>query len=267
MRRDLRGRRVLVTGASSGIGRALAGQLAAAGARQVIAARSADKLAELAATLSAKGAEVIATPADVTRDEDRRRLIDTAAQRLGGLDVLVNNAGVASWAHFADGTEEILRQVMEVNFFAPAELMRLAIPLLTQARQPAVVNVASMCGRRALPAWTEYSASKYALCGLTEALRGELARFDIDVLLILPGLTASDLHKHMLRSDGRAKINFDEGMPPERVAAGIVGALRTNRKETVLGREARWMLRLQRFFPRLLDWLIARRVRKLYATN
>ena len=87
----------------------------------------------------------------------------------------------------------MLRQVMEVNFFAPAELIRLAIPVLEQGRQPAIVNVASMCGRRAMPAWTEYSASKFALCGLTEALRGEMARFDIDVLLIVPGLTRSDL--------------------------------------------------------------------------
>src|SRR5262245_45807875 len=157
MRRELRGRRILVTGASSGIGRALAEQLAAAGARLLIAARSADRLTELASALAGKGAEVHAIPADVTREADRQKLIDAATERLGGLDVLVNNAGVASWNHFAEGSEEILRQVMEVNFFAPAELIRLAIPLLTRGQQPAIVNVASMCGRRAMPAWTEYS--------------------------------------------------------------------------------------------------------------
>jgi NAD(P)-dependent dehydrogenase (short-subunit alcohol dehydrogenase family) len=239
MKRDLRGRRLLITGASGGIGRCLAEQ----------------------------AADVLAVPADVTSDADRKRLLAAAVERFGGLDVLVNNAGVASFAHFSDSTEEVLRQVMEVNFFAAAELIRLAIPVLVQGRQPAVVNVASMCGRRGMPAWPEYSASKHALCGLTEALRGELARFDIDVLLIVPGLTRSDLDKHLLRKTGRAKIGFDRGMAPEEVARGILRAVYYNRTETVLGWDARWMLRVQRFFPRLVDRLLARKVRQLYETK
>jgi short-subunit dehydrogenase len=265
MRRELSGRRILITGASSGIGRCLAEQLAAAGARVILASRSTDKLNDLAGTLTARGADALAIPTDITREEDRQRVLNTALQRFGGLDVLVNNAGVASWAHFADCTEDILRQIMEVNFFAPAELIRLAIPTLVQGQQPAIVNVSSMCGKRGMPAWSEYSASKFALCGLTEALRAEMARFDIDVLLIVPGLTRSDLHRTLLKNEGRMQINFDEGMPPEQVAAGIVKALRKNRAETVLGREAKWILRLNRFFPRLMNWLIARRVKKLYA--
>jgi short-subunit dehydrogenase len=265
MKRDLRNRRILITGASSGIGRALAEQAASVGARLVLAARSGDKLDELAGTLQKRGAEVIGVTADITRAEDRARALDAAVTRFGGLDVLVNNAGVGSWGHFADCTEDILRQIMEVNFFAPTELIRLALPVLIAGQQPAIVNVASMCGRRGLPAWSEYSASKFALCGMTEALRAEFARFDIDVLLILPGLTRSNLHRTLLRHEGRMQINFDEGMPPEKVAAGILRALQKNRAETVLGREARWLLRCNRFFPRLVDWLIGRRVRKLYA--
>jgi short-subunit dehydrogenase len=264
MTRNLTGRRIVVTGASSGIGRALAQQLAAAGARLVLASRSEDRLQEVAASLHRPAADMLVVPTDVTCEADRQRLLDLAVSHLGGLDVLVNNAGVASWAHFADSTEEILREIMEVNFFAPAELIRKAIPILVNGDQPAVVNVASMCGRRAMPAWPEYSASKYALCGLTEALRGELARFDIDILLIVPGLTRSELSRHFLRSAGRAKIAFDEGMPPETVAAQIVRSLRKNRTETVIGRDARWILRVNRFFPRFVDYLLARKVRKLY---
>src|SRR5207249_2570565 len=210
-------------------------------------------------------AEVTAVTADVTSEADRRRLLDVVVDRFGGLDVLVNNAGVGGWGHFATSNEELLRRTMEVNFFAPAELIRLAIPVLTQGRQPAIVNVASMCGRRGLPAWTEYSASKFALCGLTEALRAEFARFDIDVLLILPGLTKSDLAQHLLRNEGRMKIDFTKGMPAEKVAAGILQALQRNRAETILGREARWLLRINRLFPRLVDRLVARKVRRLYA--
>ena len=187
-----------------------------------------------------------------------------AVERFDGLDALINIAGVASFGHFAEGTEAILRQIMEVNFFAPAELIRLAIPVLTQGRQPAIVNVASMCGRRGMPAWSEYSASKFALCGLTEALRAEMVRFDIDVLLVLPGLTRSDLGQHLLRNEGRMKIDYAKGMTVENVAAGIVRSLCKSRTETVLGWDARWMLRVNRLLPRLVDFLVARRVRKLY---
>jgi len=233
----------------------------------VLAARSADKLRELADRLIAQGAEALAVPADVTADADRRRLIDTAVERFGGLDVLINNAGVGSFGHFAESSEVVLRRIMEVNFFAPAELIRLAIPHLERGAQPAIVNVSSMCGRRGLPAWPEYSASKFALCGLTEALRAEMVRFDIDVLLIVPGLTRTDLWGHMLRNEGRMKIDMDRGMAPDAVAEDILTALEKGRAETVLGREARWILRVNRFLPRLVNRLMARKVRRLYATD
>jgi short-subunit dehydrogenase len=264
MKRDLAGRRVLITGASSGIGRSLAEKLAGLGARVAAAARSGENLETLVETLRAKGHEALAIAADVTVDADRRRMLATTVEHLGGLDVLINNAGVASWAHFADSTEDILRRIMEVNFFAPAEMIRLVIPILIAGHEPAIVNVGSMCGRRAMPAWAEYSASKFALSGLTEALRGELARFDIDILLVQPGLTRSDLSRNLLKSTGRMKIDFARAMEPAETADRIIDALRKNKTEMVIGRDARWMLRFNRFFPRLLDRLIARRVHKLY---
>ena len=263
--RDLKGRRLLITGASGGIGRSVAEQAASAGARLALAARSSDKLDALAHDLTARGAEVIPVPTDITSAEDRRRLLETVLAAFDGLDGLINNAGVGSFGHFAEGTEAILRRVMEVNFFAPAELIRLAIPALAHGRQPVVVNVASMCGRRGMPAWSEYSASKFALCGLSEALRAELVRFNVDVLLVCPGMTRSELGRHLLRNEGRMKIDFAQGLPVEKVAAGILRSLCRNRSETVLGWDARWMLRLNRLLPRLVDYLLARRVRQLYA--
>ncbi len=200
----------------------------------------------------------------MTVPADRERLLRSAVEKWGGLDVLINNAGVASFGHFATSTEEVLRQVMEVNFFAPAELTRLAIPYLRMGRLPAIVNVASMCGRRGVPAWPEYSASKFALCGLTEALQGEMARFDIDVLLVVPGLTSTGLSQHLLRNAGRMKINHQGGMPAEKVAAGILRALTRGKAETILGWEARWILRANRWFPWLVNAFMARKVRKLY---
>lgn len=264
MGRELAGLRMLVTGASGGIGRSLAERAAQAGCRVAATSRSADKLEALARAMKDQGRDVAVVPADLAAEPDRTRLLRDVVERLGGLDVLVNNAGVGSFGHFADSSETVLRQVMEVNFFAPAELIRAAVPYLCEGRTPAVVNVASMCGRRGIPAWTEYSASKFALCGLTEALRGELGRFDIDVLLIVPGLTGSDLGRHLLRNTGRENIDFTGGMPPDFVAGEILTALRRNRTETVLGRDARRMLRLNRLAPRLLDRLINRRIRQLY---
>lgn len=229
-----------------------------------LVARTAEKLEELAKELTNRGGHALVVPADITREADRKHLLETVALQFGGLDVLVNNAGVGSFGHFATSSEDILRRIMEVNFFAPAELMRAAVPMLVNGKRPAIVNVASMCGRRGLPAWTEYSASKFALCGLTEALRGEFARFDIDVLLVLPGVTKSDLPLHLLRNEGRMKIDFAKGLAPEAVAAGILRALERNRTETVLGCDARWLLRINRVCPRLVDRLTARKVQKLY---
>lgn len=265
MYRDLRGRRLLITGASSGIGRSLAELAVAEGARVAVAARSADKLGELAETLKARGGDVLAVPTDVTSDGDRRRLLQAVENQFGGLDVLVNNAGVSSFGHFADSSEEVLRRIMEVDFFAPAELIRLAAPMLAKGMQPAIVNVASMCGRRGMPSWSEYSAAKFALCGLTEALRGEMVRFGIDVLLIVPGLTKSELWQNLLRNQGRMAIPVDSGMSCDEAAAGVLKALKKNKAQSILGREAWWLLLAHRLIPGFLDRKITERVKDLYA--
>jgi short-subunit dehydrogenase len=264
MRRELRGKRFILTGASSGIGRRVAHALAAEGVKLAFAARSTDKLAVLESELCNQRADAIGVVCDVTKPEDREHLIATAVGRWGGLDGLINNAGVAAWGHFQTSTEEINRTTLEVNFFGPVELIRLAVPHLTHGVQPVVVNVTSMCGRRGMPAWPEYSASKFALVGMAEALRAEFVRFGVEVVTILPGLTNSDLNRHLLRNEGRADIRYDRGMAPEYVASRIVEAIRRNRREVVLGREARLMLLANRFFPRLLGRLIARRVTRLY---
>lgn len=263
MRRDLAGLEAIVTGASGGIGRAVAVKLAAAGAKVVAAARSADKLAALAGECPG----VIPVPCDLTVPADRERLIRSAVDTLGGLDLLVNNAGVASWGHFATSTEAINQQVLETNLFAPAELIRLAVPHLTRGVRPCVVNVASLCGRRGLPAWPEHSASKAALVGLTEALRPELVRFGIDVLLVVPGLVRTDdLGRHLLRREGKADLDYANATPPEQVADAVITAIRSGRRETVVGRDARRLLLANRLVPRLVDQLIIRKVRKLYVS-
>lgn len=261
MARNLDGKRAIVTGASGGIGRAIAKALAAAGAKVALAARSADKLAEAAREI---GGHALAVPTDITKPDDRERLIQTTLAKFGGLDLLVNVAGVGAWGHFATSDEAINRTVMEVNFFAPVELIRLAVPHLTRGNDPAICNLTSMCGRAGMPAWPEYSASKFALVGLTEALRGEMARYDIDVVTVVPGLTKSDLNRHLLRSEGKADIPYDQGMTPDYVAERTVNAIRRSTRELVLGGEAKKILLLKRFAPRLLNRIVARKVARLY---
>src|SRR5262249_52133321 len=113
--------------------------------------------------------------------------------------------------------------------------------------------------------WSEHCASKFALVGLSEALRGEFARFDIDVLLVLPGLVRNDdLGRHLLRNEGRMKLNFAGAQPPEEVADAIMKALEKNRPETMVGWQSRWLSRVNRFFPRFVDRMMARKVRQLY---
>ncbi|MBY0514600.1 MAG: SDR family NAD(P)-dependent oxidoreductase [Gemmataceae bacterium] len=267
MRRDLAGKRVILTGATGGIGRALAEALVQAKARVALAARSAEALDQQAAELRKAGGDVIAVPTDVTAPADRERLVARAVEAFGGLDVLLNNAGVGSWGHFATSTEEINRRVMEVNFFGPIELTRVAMPHLTTGVQPCVVNVTSMCGRKGMPAWPEYSASKFALVGMSEAWRGEFARFDVDVLTMVPGMTDSGFRNNWLRVDGKADLRFEKGMTPAVLAAGILDSIRANRTETVFGSEARRLIRFNRYFPRLTNWLIARKIRKLYSAE
>ena len=141
---------LLITGATSGLGRYLALGLARDGHTVLAHGRDAARTDALVAQLRAAGADAEGFVADLADLAQVRDLGARVAKARPGLDVLINNAGVGSWGHFADSSEAILRQVMEVNFFAPAELTRLAVPVLTRGRQPALVNIASMCGRRGL---------------------------------------------------------------------------------------------------------------------
>ncbi len=151
-RRKLDGLRILVTGASQGIGRALALAAAGRGMKVLAAARSVQLLEELTSEARAAGGALETVQADVTSADDRRRMAEAAVRHYGGLDVLVNNAGIGATGHFADVSPERLRSIMEVNFFGLTETTRVCLPLLRQGVTPAIVNVSSIAGRRGLPA-------------------------------------------------------------------------------------------------------------------
>ena len=270
MWRDVRGRVVLVTGASRGIGKRLAGKLASLGARLALTARSTDDLAKVAGEVRAAGAEAEFFPADLTDPADRAKLVADVVARFGALDVLINGAGVCSFGEFATSSEAIARKVLEVHFFAPIELTRLCQPHLTASYErgpagwrPAVVNVASICGRWGIPSMSEHCASKHAFVAMTEAFRGEFERFGVDVLLVLPGLVRSDdLNRHLLRNEGKIHLDFEGAQPSDEVADGVVRSLLRNRTEAAIGFVSWWVWFGKRMFPRGVRFFMQRKVWK-----
>jgi short-subunit dehydrogenase len=265
MQRDIRGRVVLVTGASRGIGRRVAERVAKLGAKTAIAARSANELAMLAEKLA--GCEVEVFPADLTDPASRAKLIADVVARFGGLDVLCNCAGVCSFGEFSTSTEAVNRQVMEINFFAPIELTRLAVPHLMASGQhgfqPCVLNLASICGRWGIPSMSEHCGSKHAFVGLTEAWRGEFERFGIDALLVLPGVVRSDdLNRHLLRNEGKIYLDFEGAQRSEEVADRVVKSLRTNRTEVASGFVSKCVWWGKKLVPRGVRMVMMRKVRR-----
>ncbi|MDY3551294.1 SDR family NAD(P)-dependent oxidoreductase [Gemmata sp. JC717] len=269
-RREVRDRVVLITGASRGIGRRAAVRLAKLGAKLALTARSANDLAALVEELNAAGARAAAFPGDVTKVEDRERIVRDTVATFGRLDVLINCAGVCSFGEFSTSSEEIVRKVLEVNFFAPVEMIRACAPHLTSSFEtasdgwrPAIVNVASICGRWGIPSMSEHCASKHAFVGLTESLRGEFERFGIDVLLVLPGLVRSDdLQRHLLRNEGKIHLDFAGAQPSDEVADAVVRSLVRNRTEAAVGFVSWWVWFGKRMFPRGVRFFMQRKVWK-----
>jgi short-subunit dehydrogenase len=256
------GARVVLTGASSGIGWALAKELARVGARQALAARSEVKLRQLADEIHKLGGEAVALPADVASAADRARLVNEALHTLGGIDVLINNAGVGASGFFAQASEERLRKVFEINFFGTTELTRLALPHLAKGRAPLIVNVSSVIGRRGVPGYAEYCSSKFAMCGWSEALRAELKQQGIHVLLVCPGLIATPFRENQLEDRLRFKWQERRSMSAEACSRRIVRAMRKRKNEAVITVGGKLLVWTNRLLPRLVDWLAARYARQ-----
>jgi len=259
-RRTIAGSRILITGASQGIGREIALQAAQAGASVLATARSADMLRSLASE-----AKLETLVADVTSAADRQAMVQAMRDRFGGLDVLINNAGIGATGHFAEADEARLRSIFEVNFFGLAELTRISVPLLKLGVKPAVVNISSIVGKRGLPGRSEYSASKFALQGLSEALRGELGKDGIDVIVINPGLTQTNFPQNMLERKSRLKVDHMRGMTAAEAARLTLRAIERGSNEVTFTWQGKLFVWVSRHFPRVVDRIAARRVKRLYA--
>jgi short-subunit dehydrogenase len=264
MQRNIKGLRILITGASQGIGRALALEAAAQGAKVLAAARSRDLLDELAREAAERKHPIEIVVADVTSASDREKMAAAAQSQLGGLDVLINNAGIGATGHFADVSPERLRRIFEVNLFGTTETTRALLPLLRQGKTPAILNISSIAARRGIPARSEYSASKFAVQGFSEALRAELASEGIDVLLVNPGLTQTNFSKNMLEQKAKIQMDHLRGMTPQQVAVLTLKALAAGRREVTLTFQGKLLVFVSKFLPWFAEWVIARKMRRAF---
>ena len=247
---------VIVTGASSGIGLASAKLFGSYGARVVMAARSLERMQELACEVSPDPGKVLCVRADVSVEEDCRSLVEKTVEKFGGVDILVNNAGVSMRAMFKDLDLKVIRTLMEVNFWGTVYCTKYALPWLLKSKG-SVVGIVSIAGYTALPARTGYSASKYAIRGFLDTIRIEHLKDGLNVLTFAPGYTSSMVRRNALTADGSAQgeTPLDESrlMSAEEVARRLAKALYRRRSQVTLTFLGRLTIFAHRFFPRFTD--------------
>lgn len=248
---------IVVTGASEGIGRALCLALAPQGPKLALAARNVERLEQLKAECEAAGAKAIVIPADLTSQDDCKRLIDETAAAFGGIDVLVNNAGRTMWTLFEEITDlSIFEQLMRLNYLGAVYCTYYALPHLKQS-QGRIVAISSVAGLAGVPTRTGYAATKHAMFGFFNSLRVELAAYGVSVTLIAPDFVLSEIHRRAFdaRGDalGRSPLQESKIMTAETCAHLIADAM-AHRKRLLLtsrrGKIGRWLAFLA---PSLMD--------------
>lgn len=257
MKRTFEKKVVIITGASSGIGLATAREFAANGARLVLAARSEDKLQEIAGELSLL-TDVLCVKTDVSMMEDCKNLIDKTIDRFGGIDILINNAGISMRALFNDMDLSVMERLMAVNFWGTVYCTKFALPWLLKSKG-SVVGVISTAGYKGLPARTGYSASKFAINGFLDTLRVENLFTGLHVLVFAPGFTTSNIRMTALTADGSQQGSTpraeDKMMSAEKVARIMLRAIRRRRRRVTLTFTSKMLLLLTRIAPGLTDKL------------
>lgn len=259
--RSFNGKRVLLTGASSGIGWYLASELVRSGALVVVTSRRVDRLQVLRQSFGNPRKRLIAVPGDVAEPEHRQNLVTTAVRELGGIDIVINNAGIGAVGNFETASPERLRQIFEVDFFAAAELTRLSIPHLRVGNQPAVCVVSSVLAHRAVPGKSEYCAAKFALRGWAESLRVELRPSGIDVLTISPSTTSSEFFDSLIETPetNRGLLSSRFGIQSaEKVAHNVLRALKNRKRDMILSPGGKALVWLSQLAPQLMDRLLLR---------
>lgn len=257
---------VVLTGATSGIGHAMSLQLAAQGARLILAARDEDRLRETAAACRERGGAAHPVVTDVTSEADCRRLMEECLAREGRLDVLVNNAGMSIWSRVDEMQDlSMLRRIMDVNYFGSAYCTYYALPHLL-ASGGRIGVIASLTGRLAVPTRAGYAASKIAMTSFHESLRAELNGTDVSVTIMFPDWVATDIRARSLGPDnrplGHSPAQDSHMMTAERCAEICLRAIARRRRGHILSFRGHLGVFVKQFCPGLVDFIARRAIRK-----
>ncbi|MEA5458551.1 SDR family oxidoreductase [Arcicella sp. LKC2W] len=250
---------VIITGASSGIGKALAFSFGNEGAKIVITGRKKAPLMEVSQELTTLGIDNLAIVSDVSIEADNAEMVQRTIEKYGKIDILINNAGISMRAMFEDCDLNVIKTLMDINFYGTVYATKYALPYI-KATKGSIVGVSSIAGYRGLPVRSGYSASKFAMNGFLEALRTELLHTGVHVLTACPGFTASNIRVASLGADGSSKGDSmrDEGnmMSSEEVADRILKAVKNRDRGMILTLQGKMAVLINKIFPKLADKLV-----------
>ena len=257
--KKLNGKVVIVTGASSGIGRATAIEFARMGAKVVLAARNEEHLLEVKKEIGQLNAEAFIVKTDVSKEEECKLLIEKTVAEFGKIDILVNNAGISMRATFSDVNLDVFREVMDINFWGVIYCTKYALPYLLETKG-SVVGMLSVAGFRGLPGRSAYSASKFALNGFFEVLRCENHKNGLHVLIVAPGFVRTNIRYVALNKNGNEQgespRDEDKMMSAEEVASRIVRAIIKRKSYIVMTFYGKVVYHLNRIFPVMFDKVV-----------
>jgi short-subunit dehydrogenase len=250
---------VIITGGSSGIGKALAEEFGAHGSKILITGRDQHALDNAVNELTAKGISIVGVRADVSLPEDNKRMADVALRHYGTIDILINNAGISMRALFEEANVDVITKVMNINFFGVVYATKYCLPEIIR-KKGSIVGISSIAGLTGLPGRTGYSASKFALNGFLEALRLELNPTGTHVLTACPGFTSTNIRKRALTKDGtvQGESPREEGsmMPAEDCARYIYAATVKRKRTLVLTTQGKLAVFMNRWLPGLADRIV-----------
>ncbi len=250
---------IIITGASSGIGLALAKEYACEGNALVLGARNIEKLNSVAGELKSKCFAVVPVKTDVSKENDCKNLVLKGAEDFGKIDILINNAGISMRALFEETDISVIRKLMDVNFYGTLNCTKFALPYLLRSKG-SVVGVSSIAGYKGLPGRTGYSASKFAMHGFLETLRIENLKKGLHVLIACPGFTATNIRNTALAKDGsqqgESPRDEDKMMSAEKVAEFIAKAVRKRKRSLILTSQGKYTVLLNKLFPAMMDKMV-----------
>lgn len=250
---------VIITGASSGIGKACGYEFAKRGASVVLASRNIDELNSIVLDLKSYWTNAIAVKVDVTNIDDCKNLIDETIKAFGQIDILINNAGVSMRALFKDVDLKVIRRLMEVNFFGALYCTKFAMPYILKSKG-SIVGVSSIAGFHGLPGRSGYSASKFALQGFLETIRIENLKKGVHVMIAAPGFTATNVRLSALTATGEPQgispRDEKKMMTPEKVAKKIANGIILKRRNIIMTFEGKLSILAQRFIPKTIDRIL-----------